>query len=166
MKQANIILGIDPGLATTGYGLITPAGNKLKALAYGTIDTPAGQPFPDRLDHINKQLTKIIKKYKPDVSGCEQLFFCKNVKTALSVGQARGVILLTLQQNKVPISEFTPLQIKQTVSGYGQADKQQVQKMMQTLLNLKDIPRPDDAADALAVAITCLQFINSPLYEK
>jgi len=157
----NIILGIDPGLADTGYGVIEKEANgKLVCLEYGTIKTPAKENLDMRLEMINLKLDKIIKKYKPKLMGVEELFFCKNVKTALVVGQARGVILLTARQNKVPIVEATPLQVKQAVSAYGQASKLQVQKMVKLLLNLKELPKPDDAADALAVAIC---FANTQL---
>lgn len=157
----NIILGIDPGLADTGYGVIEKEANgKLVCLEYGTIRTPAKENLDTRLEMLNSKLDKIIKKYKPKLMGVEELFFCKNVKTALVVGHARGVILLTAKQNKVLIVEATPLQVKQAVSAYGQASKLQVQKMVKLLLNLKELPKPDDAADALAVAIC---FANTQL---
>ncbi|MFH1412424.1 MAG: crossover junction endodeoxyribonuclease RuvC [bacterium] len=148
-----IILGIDPGIADTGYGVIEKQGNELINIDYGSIKTPAKTDMGKRLDSINKELKKIIKKHKPDLIAIEQLFFCKNVKTALIVGQARGVILLTCEQQKVPTTEFTPLQVKQAVAAYGGAGKMQVQKMVKILLKLEDIPKPDDAADALAIAI-------------
>lgn len=149
-----IILGIDPGIADTGFGVIEKSISvELKCLDYGSIKTKAGVELPDRLESISIELDQIIKKYKPKIIGVEQLFFCNNVKTALIVGQARGVVLLTAKQNKVPIVEFTPLQVKQAVSAYGKASKLQVQKMVKLLLNLDKIPKPDDAADALAVAI-------------
>ncbi len=149
-----IILGIDPGIADTGYGVIKKnRSDNLVCITYGSIKTLAGLAMPNRLSIINEELTKIIKKYKPKLIAVEQLFFCKNVKTALMVGQARGVILLTGEQNKIPMVEFTPLQVKQAVAAYGQAGKMQVQKMVKILLNLDKLPRPDDAADALAVAI-------------
>lgn len=166
IKKAKIFLGIDPGYAITGYGIIKIQGDKISTLDYGIIQTPAKQEFIQRLEKINTELNKIIKKHKPEVAGCEKLFFAKNTKTAIDVGQARGVILLTIRQNKLQVAEFTPLEIKQCVAGYGQADKKQIQTMVKTLLNLKTIPQPDDAADALAVALTCAQCINSPLYEK
>ena len=152
-----VILGIDPGIADTGFGIIKQdkAGN-LICLDYGSIKTKASLELADRLEIINKELGNIIKKYKPGLIAVEQLFFCKNVKTALVVGQARGVILLTAKQNKIPLTEFTPLQVKQAVAAYGQASKMQVQKMVKILLDLKELPRPDDAADALAIAICAL----------
>lgn len=149
-----IILGIDPGIADTGFGVIRKEKDgKLSCLGYGSIKTKAKTELPERLMLINKELDKIIKKYKSDLIAVEQLFFCKNVKTALVVGHARGVILLTAKQNNTSVAEFTPLQIKQAVSTYGKASKMQVQRMVKIILNLKEIPKPDDAADALAVAI-------------
>lgn len=149
-----IIMGIDPGIADTGYGIIEvdKSGN-LKCLDYGSIKTKANTQLPDRLEILNVELEKIIKKYKPKLISVEELFFCNNAKTALIVGQARGVVLLTAKQNKVPIVEFTPLQIKQAVSSYGKASKNQVQRMVKMILNLKELPKPDDAADGLAAAI-------------
>lgn len=149
----SIILGIDPGIADTGYGVIQAEKQKLTCLDYGSIKTKAKTELADRLEIINIELNKIIKKYQPNLTAVEELFFCKNVKTALVVGQARGVILLTAKQNNIPVVEFTPLQVKQAVSTYGRAEKLQVQKMVKLLLNLKELPQPDDAADALAVAI-------------
>lgn len=148
-----IILGIDPGIADTGWGVIKTEGNKLACLDYGSVKTSSKLPLADRLEILNLELDKIIKKFKPELIAVEQLFFCKNVKTALTVGHARGVILLTAKQNNIKLCEFTPLQVKQAVSTYGKAEKIQVQKMVKMLLNLKEIPTPDDAADALAVAI-------------
>lgn len=149
-----VILGIDPGIADTGYGVIKKdRAGELVCLGYGSIKTKAKDEMGNRLEIINKELTKIIKKYKPSLMPVEQLFFCKNVKTALVVGQARGVIILTARQNKIELVEFTPLQVKQAVAAYGQASKLQVQKMVKLLLNLDKLPKPDDAADALAIAI-------------
>jgi len=155
-----IILGVDPGVATTGYAFIQEQNSCQKILDFGIITTSAKQPFPERLKYIHVSLTKLIKKFKPNTIAVEQLYFCKNVKTALNVGQARGVILLTAILNKLPLYEFTPLQVKQSVCGYGKADKSQVQQMVKILLNLKQIPKPDDAADALAIALTYLQSKN------
>lgn len=148
-----IILGIDPGIADTGYGVIQTEGNHFACFDYGSIKTSAQADLPDRLETLSLALTKIINKYKPELIGVEQLFFCKNVKTALIVGHARGVVLLTAKQNNIPLREFTPLQVKQAVSAYGKAGKTQVQRMVKMILSLKEIPQPDDAADALAVAI-------------
>lgn len=153
-KRYTIILGIDPGIADTGYGVISEDNqDNIKCLDYGSIKTKANTDLAERLVIINEELTEIFKKYKPKLVAVEQLFFCKNVKTALIVGQARGVVMLTAKQNKISIVEFTPLQVKQAVAAYGQAPKMQVQKMVKLLLNLKELPKPDDAADALAVAI-------------
>ncbi|MFA5188209.1 MAG: crossover junction endodeoxyribonuclease RuvC [Patescibacteria group bacterium] len=157
MPNEIIILGVDPGVATTGFAFIKETGKNNQILDFGIISTSPRQKFPERLKYIHQSLNKLIKKYRPDVIAVEQLFFCKNVKTALQVGQARGVILLTAILNKLPLYEFTPLQVKQSVCGYGKADKRQVQAMVKILLNLKQIPKPDDAADALAIALTYLQ---------
>ena len=154
--MTKIILGIDPGIADTGYGLIKNEGGKLTCLAYGSIKTRAGVDLTVRLLFLNCELNKIIKKYRPDLAAIEQLFFNKNVRTALIVGQARGVALLTLKQNNLPVFDFTPAQVKQAVSAYGQASKKQVQKMVKLILNLSVLPQPDDAADALATAICAL----------
>lgn len=147
------ILGIDPGTAIVGFGVIAVNGQNLRLVAYGCITTPAKTPQVIRLKHIYNELKDVIKKYQPDQVAVEQLFFYNNAKTALTVGEARGVILLAAAQNKLPVREFTPLQVKQAVSCYGKASKSQVQRMVKLLLNLSDIPKPDDAADALAVAI-------------
>lgn len=155
--ETEIILGVDPGLADTGYGLILKKGGRLSLLEYGSIKTKAKKNTGDRLCQINQELTKLIKKFKPIQIAVEQLFFCKNVKTALAVGQARGVIILTAVENNLPIFEFTPLQVKQAVAGYGRAEKRQIQEMVKILLNLKNYPKSDDAADALAIAICCAQ---------
>lgn len=154
-----IILGIDPGLADTGYGVLIKD-RELEYLIHGSIKTKAGLAIADRLAIIYRELKSIIKKYSPEVIAVEKLFFCKNVKTALEVGQARGVILLTASQATLQLEEYTPLQVKQAVVGYGNADKRQVQLMVKTILNLKKIPEPDDAADALAVAICCAHSLR------
>ncbi|PIP33430.1 crossover junction endodeoxyribonuclease RuvC [Candidatus Falkowbacteria bacterium CG_4_10_14_0_2_um_filter_48_10] len=153
-KIQKTIIGIDPGLADTGWGVIrVAAGANLSCLACGSLKTPAGQSLPARLEAIARGLLLIIKKYQPDLMAVEELFFCANVKTALAVGQARGVVVLTASQNRLPIFEYTPLQVKQAVSSYGRASKEQVGRMVKLILQLDEIPRPDDAADALAVAI-------------
>jgi len=156
-----IILGIDPGTATTGFGLIKKDKSKLKILKYGLITTPANLSTAERLGILNKELNSLLKKYKPEIVAVEDIFFFKNLKTAIKVSQARGVILLTIAKLKIPIVEYTPLQIKQAVACYGRAEKIQVQKMVKILLGLKEIPKPDDAADALAVAICCAHSIHS-----
>ncbi|HCL99849.1 MAG: Crossover junction endodeoxyribonuclease RuvC [candidate division CPR2 bacterium GW2011_GWC1_41_48] len=148
-----IILGVDPGTATTGYGLVDYSNGKLKAIEYGCILTPAKTDLHLRLKTISEDLREIIDQFKPDVITVEQLFFCSNVKTALTVGHARGVILLAIADSNTPFSEYTPLQVKQAISGYGKAGKKQVQEMVKIILNLSEIPKPDDAADALAIAI-------------
>ncbi|MEK6222955.1 MAG: crossover junction endodeoxyribonuclease RuvC [Chloroflexota bacterium] len=149
-----LVLGIDPGTAITGYGLVreTPSGS-LEIVAHGAITTPAKTPMPERLVQLYQELNEVISEYKPDSSGVEKLFFAKNVKTGMSVSQARGVILLSLAEAQIPIAEYAPVEIKQAVAGYGAADKKQIQEMVRVLLNLEKTPKPDDAADALAVAI-------------
>lgn len=161
--MARIILGLDPGIADTGYGIIKDEGSKLTCLTYGSIKTASTKNLAERLESLFVSLDNIIKEYKPDAAAIEELFFNKNVKTALIVGQARGVILLALKINKIPMSEFTPGQVKQAVSSYGRASKNQVQNMVKMILKLKEIPKPDDAADALAVSICAL---NNRLCQK
>ncbi len=156
-KFSNIILGIDPGLASTGWGIIKKGGSRLALIDFGCISTLPQSQFPKRLKEIHGALKKIIRKYQPSRLALEELFFAKNVKTALKVSEVRGVIQLTAIQSHLPIIEFTPLQIKQALVGYGRADKNQIQKMVKLHLNLQEIPKPDHAADALAVAITCAQ---------
>jgi len=150
-----IVMGIDPGYAITGYGIVEKIGNNFKLIDYGAVTTDAGVDFPKRLDILYSGLTDIINKYNPEVIGMEELFFNKNIKTAIAVGQGRGVAVLAVQRAGKPLYEYTPLQVKQAVVGYGRAEKMQVQKMVQIMLKLKSIPKPDDAADALAVAICC-----------
>jgi len=147
------VLGLDPGTATTGYGLVQARGSQLHCIAYGTLNTPAKTPMPERLAMLFAELKTLITQYQPESAAVEQLFFYRNVTTAISVAQARGVVLLALQQAGLSIGEYTPLQVKQGVVGYGGADKKQVQQMVKVLLGLNEIPKPDDAADALAVAI-------------
>lgn len=148
-----IILGIDPGIATMGYGVLISEKGKISVLDYGVVITPKDENTPVRLALLEKGLNSIIEKYKPDEIAIEELFFNKNVKTAIVVAQARGAILLTCIKNCGRLYEYTPLQIKQGLTGYGRADKNQIQQMVKILLNLKNIPKPDDAADALAVAL-------------
>jgi len=148
-----IILGIDPGFGRVGWGVIEKRGAKLIPLAFGCIDTDPKKDFLDRLTDIHDSIKKIINDYKPDVAGVEELYFSRNVTTAIKVAQARGTILLTLHQGGVKIFEYNPLQVKQAVVGYGKAEKAQVQKMVQMILKLKNPVKQDDAADALAVAI-------------
>lgn len=148
-----IILGIDPGLAIVGYSIVECIGNNFTAIEYGCIRTDSKLLFPDRIKIIYDSLIEIINKYDPDDLAIEELFFNKNVKTAIKVGQARGVEILAGVNSGLDIYEYTPLQIKQAVVGYGRADKNQVQEMVKILLNLDEKPKPDDVADALAVAI-------------
>lgn len=148
-----LALGIDPGTAICGYGLVELNGSHLRAIHQGAVITNSSTQAADRLAIIYQDIDALIKKYKPQVLGVEQLFFNKNVRTAMAVGQARGVILLAAAQNKIAIAEFTPLQVKQSVVGYGKATKEQVIYMTQRLLNLPEKPHPDDVADALAIAI-------------
>ncbi|MBI5622102.1 crossover junction endodeoxyribonuclease RuvC [Candidatus Falkowbacteria bacterium] len=155
-----IILGIDPGLAITGWGVINNSSGQLRLVDFGVIRTAAGQSVSQRLNTLYRELTAIIKQFAPDRVAVEELFFSKNVKTALVVGQARGVILLCAVRRHLPLAEYTPPQVKQAVAAYGKADKKQVQKMVKTLLNLKIVPQPDDAADALAIAICAANSIK------
>jgi len=148
-----IIIGFDPGLADTGYGVIEEQGNKLVCLDYGSIKTAAKTHTSERLETIYNKVCEIIENYKPSAVGIEKLFFSRNVTSAMLVGQARGVVLLAIEQAGIPVIEFTPNQVKQAVSCYGAAGKEQVQKMVKLILNLKEIPKPDDAADGLAIAI-------------
>ena len=148
------VIGIDPGTAITGFGIIEEAQDgSLIPLAYGVIETPSNLEMPARLSILYNQLTEILLLHRPKSGAVEKLFFQRNVRTALSVGQARGVAILALHQQGVLLGEYTPLEVKQAVAGYGSADKRQVQLMVRTLLGLDDIPKPDDAADALAIAI-------------
>jgi len=149
-----IILGIDPGLATMGWGVIESDGHRHRLLQYGTLGTPPGQPIPIRLRSIFTGVQQLTETFSPDEIAVEELFFGRNVTTALNVGAARGAALVAAAQHTENLFEYTPMQIKQAVVGYGKAEKQQVQQMVRMLLNLTEIPRPDDAADALAVAIT------------
>jgi len=155
-----IIMGIDPGTAATGFGLIKKLPDKLKIIDYGCIKTETKFSTAERLKQIDQQLAKLIRKHKPKRIAVEDIFFFKNLKTAIKVSQAKGVILARAAQMKASVIEYTPLQIKQAVSSYGRADKKQVQKMVKILLNLKEIPQPDDAADALATAICCANSVK------
>jgi len=150
-----IIMGIDPGFAITGYGIIEKTRDKNKIIDYGIIQTSSNEQFCNIIKTNHEELNKLIKKFKPDIFAIEELFFAQNTKTAINVAQSRGVLILTAIQNNLEIYEFTPLQIKQAMTGYGRATKKQIQEMTKLFLNLKKIPKPDDAADALAVAITC-----------
>lgn len=148
-----LALGIDPGIATTGYGLVrdTAAGPVL--VRYGVILTPAGAPLPQRLLALHQRLQALLAEHRPDIAAVEKLFFQRNVSTAMTVGQARGVALLALAEAGLPVGEYTPTDVKLAVAGYGGADKTQMQMMVRTILRLTETPKPDDAADALAVAV-------------
>lgn len=147
------VLGIDPGTATTGFGLIKENNYGLELIDYGIISTPPELGMEKRLQIIYEEMLKLIDLHQPDSCAVEKLFFQRNVTTAISVGQARGVVLLALAQKNVKFAEYTPLEVKQAVTGYGVASKKQVQIMVQSILNLSKIPKPDDASDALAIAI-------------
>jgi crossover junction endodeoxyribonuclease RuvC len=158
-----LALGIDPGTATTGYGLVRlmPDG-ELVTVAYGVILTPKEASDSARLVMLFDDLNKILKKHKPDTAAVEKLFFSRNVTTGITVGQARGVVLLALEKAHIPTYEYSPNEVKQAVAGYGFAEKRQMQEMVRTLLHLEKIPKPDDAADALAIAIT---HLNTARYD-
>ena len=154
------ILGIDPGLATLGYGEIEVTGDKRKLIQFGTLTTPAGEPMPQRLRAIFQGMNQLMDIYQPDDVAFEELFFSKNITTGMAVSAARGVALVAVVERTDNLYEYTPMQIKQAVTGYGGADKHQVQQMVKMLLNMKDIARPDDAADAIAVALTHANSMN------
>lgn len=162
-----LAIGIDPGTAITGYGLVREKeSGDLEAVDWGVILTPAKTAAAERLALIYDGLNEILDRHKPQSAGVEELFFQRNVSTALSVGQARGVVLLALQRAGLPISDYNPKEIKQTITGYGSADKAQMQSMVRTLLKLPEIPKPDDAADALAVAICHLHSARHRLLTR
>ena len=148
-----IILGIDPGVATIGFGLVRAERNRNPLLRYGVITTPPGLPLSNRLLQISNDMEELIHAFHPDEMAVEELFFTKNITTGIAVAHGRGVILLAAEKLGVPVFEYTPMQVKQAVVGYGKAEKRQVMLMTQRLLHMKEIPRPDDAADALALAI-------------
>ena len=147
------VLGVDPGTATTGYGVVEGKGNRLTHIAHGVITTPAKTAFESRLVTIHDELHALLHKYRPDAVVIERLYFKQNVTTGITVAQARGVIALTVAKADIPIAEFSPTEAKTAITGYGRADKRQVQEMIKILLNLDGIPRPDDAADGLGLAI-------------
>ena len=152
-----IAIGIDPGTALCGYGIVRAIGDDYELVTCGAIATPAKTPLEKRLLKIYDELTALIREHKPETAGVEKLFFSRNTTTALSVGHARGVAMLALVQANIPLAEYTPNEIKQAVAGYGGADKYQMQQMVRVLLRLDDVPKPDDAADAVAIAICHLQ---------
>lgn len=153
------ILGLDPGTATTGYGIIDVDRGELRLVIYGVIETPAGDPPERRLQSIYIQANDLINTYSPQRAAVEQLFFGRNITTAIAVGQARGVLMLALADAGIPMSEYSPPKIKEAVTGYGKAEKAQIQLMVRHLLDLQETPHPDDAADALAVAITHARYV-------
>lgn len=148
-----LVLGIDPGYGTVGFGLVYAQGAAMQALQYGAIRTQPGTPFPSRLQQIHEDILTLIDRYHPDAMAVEELFFNTNITTGIQVAHARGVLLLGAQERGVPIFEYTPSQVKQAVVGYGKAEKRQVMEMTKNFLHLAKIPRPDDAADALALAV-------------
>lgn len=161
-----IILGIDPGYAILGYGVLESQGSHLRAIDCGVIETFVKTPFPERLERLYAGMRQLVNVYKPDHVAFEELFFYRNVTTAIQVGAGRGVALLAAQQSGLPLYEYTPMQIKLAVTGNGHADKAQVQQMVRALLALKTTPKPDDAADALAVAICHANTAMGPAAEE
>lgn len=161
-----IILGIDPGYATVGWGCVRYERSRFAPMDFGTVLTPAEMDFSLRLMRIHSELSALLVKYHPDMLAVEKLYFKNNQKTAIDVAQARGVILLAAQQCGIPIYEYTPLQVKSAVTGYGKAEKPQVMEMTRRLLGLREVPKPDDAADALAIAICHAQTCGTPLKRR
>ncbi|HKG19487.1 MAG TPA: crossover junction endodeoxyribonuclease RuvC [Candidatus Limnocylindrales bacterium] len=149
-----IILGIDPGTAAIGYGIVERSGSRLRAVDYGCLTTSADRSMPERLLEIHQLVDELIALHQPSIVAVERLFFSKNAQTAIAVGQARGVVLLAAAQHAKPVREATPNEVKSAIAGYGAADKEQVQRMVQLVLGMSELPRPDDAADALAIAVT------------
>nr|WP_317324990.1 crossover junction endodeoxyribonuclease RuvC [uncultured Flavonifractor sp.] len=148
-----LILGIDPGFAIVGFGLVESSGGRTRMLQCGAITTPAGEPLPARLLQISEDMDQLLEQFQPDAMAIEELFFNNNITTGIGVAQARGVLLLAAERHRVPIYEYTPSQVKQAVVGYGKAEKRQVMDMTKRLLSLKAVPKPDDAADAVAIAL-------------
>ena len=159
------ILGIDPGYAIMGYGVVEKNGQSVVPIDFGVAETDKNLPFPDRLEKLYLGTRQLCELYRPDMAAFEELFFYHNITTAIAVGSGRGVSILGVQQCGIPMYEFTPMEIKQSVCGNGHADKKQVQQMIRVLLNLKTVPKPDDAADALAAAL-CLAFHAGPVQEE
>jgi len=157
------ILGIDPGTGRVGWGVVLKENGVESMVDCGCFETKANSPLPERLGKIYDFLTKLIKEHKPDAFACESLFFATNAKTAFDVGAARGVILLTAEQSHLPIFQYTPLQVKSSLTGYGKAEKHQIQFMVTKILHLKETPKPDDAADAVAIALTHLFHNPNPI---
>ena len=148
-----VVLGIDPGYAIVGWGVVYFSGNMYKPLGFGAVTTEPEMKFTKRLEYIHSGMSRLMLKCKPDAVAIEKLYFQNNQKTAIDVAQARGVILLAAEQRGIPVFEYTPLQIKQALVGYGRAEKKQVQQMVKAILNLEEVPKPDDTADAVAAAI-------------
>ncbi len=155
-----LILGIDPGTATTGYAILKAEGDDLEVIDFGIIETAAGTPNAERLHQICEDIEELATTHKPDQAAIEELFFAKNVKTGISVAQARGAIIATLTRLKIPVAEYKPVEIKSSICGNGQAEKSQIQRMVQMILKLDSLPKPDDAADAIAIAITHANSYN------
>lgn len=158
MAGVKRILGIDPGFGRMGFGVIDCVGSKMTAIDYGCWETHKGEEFSERLFCLIKLLRQVIKKYKPTAVALEELFFFKNLKTAINVAQARGAVMLEIKESKLFLVELTPLQVKQSLTNYGRAEKKQMQKMVQVILRLEEPPKPDDAADALAIAIAAAAY--------
>ena len=161
-----VIFGIDPGFATVGYGVIDYNGNRFRTIEYGVMTTPAKTPFSSRLSSLYDQAMLLLDKHKPDAVSIEELFFNTNITTGIQVAHARGILILAAQHKGIPIYEYTPPQVKQAITGYGRAEKRQVMEMTKMFLNLDKIPRPDDAADALALAICHAHSSGSSLYSE
>ena len=161
-----VILGLDPGIATVGFGIIQGNRGSFASLAYGAIKTEAGLPLSERLEIIYNDLSEMLEQFRPDAVAIEELFFNTNITTGISVAHGRGILLLACKQKDIPIFEYTPLQVKQSVVGYGRAEKRQVMDMVKRLLHLEKIPRPDDAADALAIALCHGRAATSLLYQS
>ena len=161
-----VILGLDPGIATVGFGVISSENGRQRAISYGAITTPAKRPLSERLESIYNDCNQLIESFEPDAIAIEELFFNTNLKTGIAVAHGRGILLLCGKQHNIPMYEYTPLQVKQSVVGYGRAEKKQVMDMVKRLLGLEKIPRPDDAADALALAICHARAVSSLLYDK
>ena len=158
-----LILGIDPGFAIVGFGLVETAGGKQRLVQCGAITTPAGEPLPTRLVQIADDMDLLLEQFRPDAMAIEELFFNNNITTGIGVAQARGVLLLVAERRQVPIYEYSPSQVKQAVVGYGKAEKRQVMDMTKRLLGLKNVPKPDDAADAVAIALCHARSYTSRL---
>jgi crossover junction endodeoxyribonuclease RuvC len=165
-SNTRVVLGIDPGMAIVGYAVVAAQGDRLNMIVCDVITTPAGMPLAQRLQQIYRGLGEIIEAHHPNEAAMEELFFAKNARTALTVGQARGVAMLALANGGLSVAEYTPMQVKQAVTGYGSAKKEQVGEMVRILLHLSSIPRPDDAADAAAVAICHLHTARYALQQS